>query len=217
MFPNSNKRGNMHSFFRITIFTFLLGLCSIPVIAQDGTKPVSADKIQPAVKPTPDNGKKSEIAFPDVAGWTKGEKTKYPTNDLGYSVGYTGKGAAVTVYVYNGGNKSIPNDLTGIVKAELERAKSDIFAAERAGYYTDVEEVKSDTAIVGGQKGKVKALRALFTLTARGMEMNSEIYIFPYENNFIKIRATHPKSSIIAIPEEDLIKLLFEIDSMFAN
>lgn len=211
----------MRSILKYTVFTIFCGLFIMQAVvtAQDKSTQTSPDKADKTAKPvTPRVDKELKVEFPDIDGWEKSEITKYPTAALGYSIGYNSpEGGAVTVYVYNGGMKNIPDGATdNTVKSELERAKGDIRQAGKMGYYEDVKEIKNDTITLGGATGKVKALRSLFNFSARGQAVTSEIYIFGYQNNFIKIRATRPK-------EEDktenkaVADLLAAIDALFSK
>ncbi|HJS52606.1 MAG TPA: hypothetical protein VJ781_11950 [Pyrinomonadaceae bacterium] len=153
------------------------------------------------------------VDFPKVSGWNLTPKHVYPTPELGYSVNYESpEGGRVTVYVYNGGQKNIPNTLTGVVADEMNRAKSDIQAAVNAGIYENAKVLRSETINFGGPNGRVKSLYASYDLSARGNQLHSEIYLFPYQNYFVKIRATRPKSLATS---EAVADLLTELDVLF--
>jgi hypothetical protein len=175
-------------------------------------------KPSPSPTPTPVKIERTtkfdgNIEFPNVSGWTLTPKYVYPTPALGYSVNYESpEGGRVTVYVYNAGRKTIPNDLTGVVADEMNRAKSDIQAAVNAGMYENAKLLRSETISFGGPDGRVKSLYAGYDLTARGNQLHSEIYLFPYQNYFVKIRATRPKSLATS---EAVVDLLKELDMLF--
>ena len=158
------------------------------------------------------------IEFPEVDGWEMGEITTYPTAALGYSIPYQSEtGGTVTIYVYNGGRSEIADGVEDkVVKSEIEKAKSDIKAYGEAGYYDDVKKIKDETITLGGKDGKVKALYSLFNFKIRGQKVDSEIYLFGYNGNFIKIRATRPMSKKggenVAVNN-----LLKEIDALFSK
>lgn len=159
-----------------------------------------------------------KIEFPEIDGWDKGEIQKYPTAALGYSISYQSEeGGIVTIYVYNAGQSKIPDDLNDIIlKNELDKAKNDIIQAGKAGYYENVKELKNDTVNLGGTSGKTKSLRSLFSFNLRGQDVNSEVYLFSYENNFIKIRATRPKTDGNS-ENKVFTKFLGEIDKLFTG
>ena len=110
---------------KVTILTVLSVLFLLPALvpAQEKTDPGSArdkksdkltiKKIDDAVKKpevTPRRGNGNNIDFPDVEGWQRGEVQNFPTAALGYSVTYESEdGGRATVYVYDGGLKSIPD------------------------------------------------------------------------------------------------------------
>jgi hypothetical protein len=174
----------------------------------------------PTPTPTPGSGKierttkfDGNVEFPKVSGWTLGAKQFYSTPELGYSVYYKSpEGGTVTVYVYNGGRTSIPNNLTGVVAEEMNRAKNDIQLMVDRGSYESAKLLKAETINFGGTNGRVKALYAGYDLGVRGNQYHSEIYLFPYQNYFVKIRATRPKE---LAKSEAFADLLAELDMLF--
>lgn len=198
----------MRGILKFTIFTIFCGLFLMQTV-------VSAQK---DASKYGKNTQDLELTFPVIEGWEKGDTTVYPTPELGYSIAYQSEeGGTVTIYVYNGGLKKISNDITDkIVKSQMEQAKNDIKQYGKLGYYEDVKEVKSDTVTLGGSSGKIKALHSLFTFTIRGQDVDSEIYLFSHQNNFIKIRATRPQSETAA-ENEAMTTLLSEIDKLFSK
>ncbi len=197
----------MRSILKFTIFTIFcsLFLMQSVALAQKNTPPATDDK-------------NSEIEFPVIEGWEKGDITVYPTPELGYSIVYQSREVGtMTIYVYNGGLKKIPNDINDkILKSQMEQAKGDIKQAGKLGYYEDVKEVKSETVTLGGASGKIKALHSVFTFGIRGQTINSEIYLFGYQNNFIKIRASRPIQKN-ETEKEALTIILTEIDALFSK
>lgn len=222
---------------KFTILAILSVLFLMPVSAQEKTDPGSARpkktddsttvKIPTTKMPEQQKSRSNNegIEFPEIEDWERGSITTFPNPAtrqpdpaLGYSIGYQSEeGGRVTIYVYNGGLKSIPNDINSeVVKEEIERAKSEIFQIGKMGLYQGVREVKFETVTLGGAKGKVKSLRSLLYFKVKGEEMDSEIYLFSYKNNFIKIRATRPKSDNGA-ENKAFMNLLAEIDKLFAQ
>jgi hypothetical protein len=200
----------------------LLCVLAAAAVAQDAgkekeTKPEAPKVETPAApaKKVPARVKGQPLAFPEVDGWTKGDLVKYPQAELGYSVNYDGKsGSRVSVYVYNGGRTDIRNSLTGAVKEEIDRAKAEIDAVAEMGVYSDVKVVSDEKMKLGGKSGKIDVLRKALSFKARGTELHSEIIIFPFEGDFVKIRATRPRTA--GVEAEDAVKALFsEIDAFF--
>ncbi len=173
---------------------------------------------QKSSETTKDASKGTEIAFPDVEGWEKGATDTYPSPELGYSVPYQSPGnGTVTIYVYNGGNKVISSDLDSVILTnEIDRARSDIRQFGELGYYEGVKEITNDTVVLGGTSGKVNCLHSLFNFKVRGTEVTSEIYLFGYKNNFIKIRSTRPLDKP-GEKNEAIVKLFSAIDTVFSK
>lgn len=195
-------------------------LFALATLGQEQTPP------EEPVKPNPETEKEKlervkpfdgDVEFPEVEGWQLSRKTRYPQRELGYSVNYESRtGGRVTVYVYNGGLSSIPNDLSGPVETQMRQAKTEIQAITEAGYYDSATEVRSSTVTLGGQDGNVKALYSLYLIIVEGRELDSEIYLFAYENYFVKLRATRPKG--MDGPKNDLVgTLLLEMDRLFSH
>lgn len=206
---------------KITVFTAfcIVFLLSSFVSAQISTTPKSPEKSATPAKPTPTPAAKdSKIEFPEIEGWEKGEIQEYPTPELGYSIPYQSiDGGTVTIYVYNGGKKSIPDGVTGkLLKSEIDQAKSDIIQIGEMGRYQNVKEVKSEIVTLGGNGGETKALYSLFSFSVGGREVDSEIYLFGYQGNFIKIRATRPKSKDESV-KAALNSLLTQMDNTFSK
>ncbi len=159
-----------------------------------------------------------KINFPEIEGWEKGEIQNYPTPALGYSINYESEdGGRVTVYVYNGGRDKIPNDVSNkILKDEINKAKSEIYQVEKLGHYKNVKEVKNRTMVLGGEIGKVESLHILFSFEAGANKLTSEIYLFGFENHFIKIRASRLYEDENT-KNEAVETLLAEMDKLFAG
>ena len=203
----------MRSFFKISLF-LTIAFTAIGVFGQSSTSPATP---KTAPRPTPVPQVNGQLAFPEIEGWEKDEIYVYPVAGGGYSVNYNSPTSGrVTVYAYDSGHKKIPNELKGLVKDELETAKGGIKAAVDAGVYTNLKEGKTQTVVLGGSSGKVSALNANFTLSRGDMNMNSSVYIFPYNNQFIKLRVTRPATTDKAA-DASFAKLLLDLDTFFSS
>lgn len=210
----------MQSSFRITVLLILCVLSALSLQAQS-TQPDNSGKNSgkqtPVVKPTPNETADAKLKFPDVDGWNRDEPYKYPTPDMGYSVNFDSPtNGRVTLYVYNGGFPKIPNELTGLVKEELEAAKAGLYGAAEQGIYTNLKGSKTETIVLGGPKGKISSLYSHFTMAREGEKVRSDIYLFPYKNNFIKLRVTRPAITDKAM-DNSFANLLYEIDTLFSK
>ncbi|HMQ03220.1 MAG TPA: hypothetical protein PKD26_04835 [Pyrinomonadaceae bacterium] len=155
------------------------------------------------------------LEFPEIDGWVKGTLVKYPQKELGYGLNYDAeRGNRVSIYVYNGGRKDIGKSLEGVVKDEIERAKAEIDMVAEMGAYTDVKVIKDERTMLGGKAGKIETLRKILSFKSRGVELHSEIIIFPFEGNFVKLRATRPVS-LGTTGEEAVARLMTEIEKFF--
>lgn len=207
----------MRQKFRSIAFLCLFILCVSSALAQDVKTDPSGGKATPTPQPTPEKIGTLKVNFPEVDGWELGEPYFYPTPEAGHSVNYDAPGnGRVTVYIYTGGHKKISDELSGPVKDELEMAKAAIKAAGEQGVYDNVKELKTEKIVLGGTAGKVNVLRSRFTFSRDGDKLSSEIYIFPYRSNIIKLRVTRPAAAG-SEGDASFAKLLSEIDTLFSK
>ena len=155
-----------------------------------------------------------DVKFPEVEGWELSSRQQYPTPEMGYSHNYASDSGRVTVYVYNGGRTSIPNTLTGLVAEEVKMTQAGIMMFVERGSYESAKELKNETVTLGGAKGKVKALHVLYALRAGGRDLDSHIYLFPYNNYFVKIRMTGPPAKE---PSTQSLALFEALDLLFSK
>lgn len=187
-----------------------LFLMQAGVFAQDtigGDPPKAAKK---------DKTDTSKFEFPDVEGWEKNISRNDPASGLGDFANYDSKdGGRVTIYFYDAGIEKIPDDLTSrTLKDEMQNAKLGILQLGEMGVYKNIKEAKSDTIMLGGSSGKVKALHSLLYFTAGENDLVSEIFLLPYKNNFLKIRASRPKDQE---KNKTFEKFMSEIDAYFSK
>lgn len=202
--------------------TLLVSLFAVAAFGQqpgkdENVKPDASKTEKPALQQpkAPARTKGEPLNFPDVEGWERSGTVKYPQREMGYSVNYDADGGSrVTVYVYNNGRKDIKNSLTGAVKDEIENAKAGIDALAEMGAYSDVKVVKDEQTKLGGKDGKIEVLRKVLSLKAGSTPLHTEIILFPFEGDFVKIRASRPKS-LGTDAEEAVNKLLAEIEGLF--
>lgn len=184
----------MRAILKFTIFTIFCGLFLMQTVVS--AQNTSADKTDKS--PAASNSQNTSVfKFPDVEGWKKSEVPSNPDLGLGEIAHYDSKeGGRISLYFYEDGLKDFSDDLRDdVLKEELEAAKGAILQLGNMGIYQNIKELKSDTVTIGGSSGKVKAFRSLLTYNSGGTELISEIYLFAYKNNFVKIRASRPKAN----------------------
>ena len=215
---------------RYMIFTILSVLLLMPVFVSGQTDPGSArgkSTEQTTRKPDEKNSQSQnrnggaeneEISFPDIENWQRGEIRTYDDPSLGYSVPYTSRdGSSVSVFVYNGGYGKIADGINDKpVKDEMASIRTRLLKLGEAGLYQGVKEVVSDTVTLGGANGNIKALHSLFYFKLQGVEVDSDIYIFGYKNNFIKIHSTRPSAKGGAV-SKNFANLLAVMDKLFSK
>jgi hypothetical protein len=214
---------------RYTVFSILSVLILMPVFVSAQTNPGSArDRNTEQTTRKPDekstqSGDRNKgqiddegIVFPDVENWQRGESRTYSEPALGYSVPYVSKdGSSVSVFVYNGGNNSISDGIGDkVTKAEMSSIRERLIKLGEMGVYQNAKEVKNETVTLGGTNGKIQALHLLFTFRIQGADVESDLYLFGYKNNFIKIHATRPKGSA---DNKAFASLLAAMDNLFSK
>jgi hypothetical protein len=149
----------------------------------------------------PAEGTALNVPFPEVKGWALSPQRPLPPESGGYTVAYNSEErVAVTIYVYNHGHKSIPNDLSAaVVQKEMAGAKDALQQARQMGIYKEVKEEASGESTLGAQKDGPKMLYARFRIQIRDQETVSEIYVLPYQNHFVKLRITRPVNAPAAV------------------
>jgi len=159
-----------------------------------------------------------KLSFPQVKGWVHSKPRPLPAGSGGYSVGYDSDDrTAVTVYVYNRGLASIPNNLAAKeMQKEFATAKEAVREAKRLGIYENLQEQESGEAVLGGRKPGLKALYARFLLRIEKQDTVSEIYLLPHRNHFIKLRVTRPEKEIEKT-QGSLDRLYAELSKLLAN
>ena len=197
-------------FSAFALLTIVLLLVSAVARAQQQTATPSSTPLK-LERESKFNG---NVTFPEVDGWELSEKTQYPNREMGYSVHYVSAAARITVYVYSGGRTAIPNSLSGIVAEEMKATQAGINSVVEQGYYESAKELKNETITLGGENGKTKSLHVLYELKANGRVFDSHIYLFPYNNYFVKLRMTGRKATE---PIPGLSTLFEAIDLLFSK
>lgn len=135
----------------------------------------------------------AEPAFklPDVKNWQRGEIRGLPADDSGFTVAYDSRsGGTVTLYQYTRGETDIPDELgfSGVLR-EFNHAKGSIADAAKMGIWDSAKELSSKTVNLGDSTRQ--ALWARFELTKDGHATKSEVFVWAYNNNYIKLRCTY--------------------------
>lgn len=98
----------------------------------------------------------------------------------------------------------------------LKRAQGEIFAVADMGMYKEVKEhMVTIPIVVRTGAAAVSVLLAKYTFTAGGNRLDSEIYVFPYQNYLVKVRSTRPMSPTGKNKPVD--RLLSEIALLFSK
>jgi hypothetical protein len=139
------------------------------------------------------------LILPDsVAGIVKGKVTDYEEKmpGLGISVAYDGPGITATVFIYDFGLESVPdNPPSATFKDHFALVKQDIYEAEKFGYYKSVKTIAEGITFLKADKTGPQALSASLSYVQNGTERLSKVYLLGHKNHFVKIRFTYDKSA----------------------
>ena len=154
-----------------------IGLFSAGLIGAPGAAPAPKD-------PVTIQG----LAFPDrIGGAERGEVHDFEKTNpgLGHSVPYRMPGWAISVYVYDKGRTSVPDDpQSDVVKAELADARREVFEVR-----SNVE-WKRDFS-VQGEGRKVRFVCGAFTFADKPPDrLTGFLCLTGWKNKFVKVRLT---------------------------
>jgi len=178
--PISGRRGiwQMPTMFRTicTIaITFLAAMSGVVLAETSATGPVTF----------------FEFTFPEeIAGAQRVSIRDYEsgTPGLGYSAGYRQPNLTGTVYIYDAGKRSIPDDPQApLVKAELEQSQREIFGLQERGAYSKVERKGSFT--IEDAHGRTRFICTAFAYVANdGRPVDSFACLGVAKSKFLKFR-----------------------------
>jgi hypothetical protein len=128
------------------------------------------------------------LRFPDrIAGAERGEPHDFEKANpgLGHSVQYRMPDWSITVYIYDMGRTSIPDDpQSDVVKSQLEDARREVFQVR-----SNVE-WKRDFSI-GSESRKVRFICGVFAFTGKASErLDGLLCLTAWKNKFVKFRLT---------------------------
>ncbi len=199
----------MRSSIRYTFLAILLSLFIFQGFVYAQKAPPKNDSVK--------STENSELIFPEIDGWEKGSISTFPTDELGYAFNYESDiGGRITVYVFDMGIKNIADGVDSKdVKAQLKEAERQVKGVADLGYMEKLKKIKSETITLGGKDGTVKALFTQYTYESKDSTLVSEIYVFGYNKNFIKFRATRVKEgeNVRNLPMEDFYKAMEKLFS----
>jgi hypothetical protein len=132
-----------------------------------------------------------DFTFPEeIAGAQRISIRDYETATpgLGYSAGYRQPNLTGTVYIYDAGKRSIPDDPQApLVKAELEQSQREIFGLQQRGAYSKVERKGSFT--IEDARGRPRFICAAFAYIANdGRPVDSFACLGVANSKFLKFR-----------------------------
>jgi hypothetical protein len=108
---------------------------------------------------------------------------------LGTAVYYNTPGLRATVYIYNAGQRTIPDGIgSQIVKANYEAAMTEVRKASSIGVYTLTSDVSAGSSYLVPASKTIPVFSAEFSYRQDGAEFFSWLYVTGAKNNLIKLR-----------------------------
>ena len=118
----------------------------------------------------------------------KGKKD-FDQKELGYSVTFVSKVCHITLFVYDLGQKEIPNGKDNKpVMVQLERSINDLKTLEKSGTYKNVQVMKGELPLPKTVLETFAAAGLTFDLDGRGCK--SYVLLVGREKYFLKVRIT---------------------------
>lgn len=130
------------------------------------------------------------FTLPKPQGWNVSKRRELPPADEGFSVAYDHEsGMAVTLYQFTRGRRNISNDLeSGPILEEMINAQKAIQTAVELGYWDDADKIEQKIVSLG--KSPQKARWCRFRLKSGGRELDSDLYVWAFDDAIFKIRCT---------------------------
>jgi hypothetical protein len=134
--------------------------------------------------------KEIDITLPKAISNIKYDgRQEYDQKELGYMVGFKNRMCSISLYVYDGGNKAIPDGKEGeLVAKELKQALEDIRTAEKKGIIKTVKAMEGELALPKGVKSSFATAGVTFDVDGGGCK--SYVLLVGRSNHFLKLRVT---------------------------
>lgn len=150
------------------------------------------------------------MTFPDqLAGMHKVKVTDFEMErpGLGVAIAYSGPSTIATIYLYNMGMVSVPeNTDSPVLLRHFMQAIEDVFQVGRQGLWKNTKKISEDVVFLRSFQTNRKALCASFSYSRYDIEFLSKMCLFAHKNHFIKIRFTYRKDT--RLKAEDTFKIL---------
>lgn len=151
------------------------------------------------------------LVFPDqLAGMDRGMVTDFEAEQpgLGVSVGYNAPGITLTIYLYNMGMESVPDNIeSAIFISHFKQVVDDVVQAGQAGYYGNLKKTSETSVPLLIRKNGPRAFSASFSYTQNGVDRLSKLDLLPFRKHFLKVRFTYDRD-IQATAQNTLEKVL---------
>lgn len=140
------------------------------------------------------------IRFPDrLASFELWKGEKYPEAALGHGVEYRAPGFAGSVYVYRGGNPSVPDGVTNnLVRSEFAKARGDIAALAKMKGDPEPELVGEQPVKAAG----IEFLTATYRMQRNDRAVTSLVGMTGARGHFIKLRVSVPSAGTVLVTDE---------------
>jgi hypothetical protein len=155
----------------------------------------------------------THLALPTtIDGFQMVERHDYEEQGMGTLIRYRGESALQPdVFVY-----PIPNPQPGAALSEWFRKEGqgfrEMFEINRSRGEIDSFTVESEEEIrLQSRTGALQAFRMKVSLAVRGDPRDSYVYLVPFGNNMLKLRATHAPEAVSAVEVESFVESLVAV------
>jgi hypothetical protein len=160
--------------------------------------------VNPRAQPAPSGEVESIFGLrlpPQIAGAQREAVTDYEKTHpgLGYSVRYRLPGWTTDIYIYDLKQSAIPDDpMSGIVQAERDHAKNDVFLLAQRGDYRNVTAGQDYTITDAGGRPRLICSALSYFHVARNTELDSYLCLGGWHGKFVKFRMSTPRDPTAA-------------------
>ena len=110
---------------------------------------------------------------------------EFPNPALGIGLTYKADDIVLSIFVYTGGFRQIPDNRPELVTTQFEWAKRHVAVVP---HWQDVRHLSDSSLVLGGRP----TMAASFAFNQKGVPQRSYLYVLSINDHFVKLRYTFP-------------------------
>lgn len=130
------------------------------------------------------------LRFPDKLGSAVQKRSvRYPQAALGHGIDYGGSNFGASIYVYNGGERAIPDGIeSSLVRVEFAKARSQITGVQQRSGEAGPKLVRERIVKIGS----IAFMTAIYRYTRNNIDTLSVLALTGFRQHFVKLRMGMP-------------------------